>query len=441
MNICVVGTGYVGLVAGTCFAESGNDVTCVDNVPDKVAALQRCEIPIYEPGLEELVRRNSAEKRLQFSTDLESAVRAAEVCVIAVGTPMDHSGAADLSAVMAVAEAIGKAANGDKVVAIKSTVPIGTADRVRRVLREHSTYKMEVVSNPEFMKEGAAIDDFMKPDRVVLGSDSELAIEKMKEIYGPFVRTENPILIMDNRSAEMTKYAANSLLATKISFINEIANLCEKVGADINAVRRGIGTDRRIGPHFLFPGVGYGGSCFPKDVHAIMSTAQDNQLDFTLLRAVDEVNERQKRVMVGRILEHFGGDVAGKQIAIWGLAFKPRTDDMREAPAVVLVERLLGSGAKIAVHDPEAMAEAKKIFGSRVSYHKVNYDALEGADAVVLVTEWNEFRNPDFERMKRILKSPVIFDGRNVYEPQQMAALGFTYYSMGRRTVRGDKDA
>jgi UDPglucose 6-dehydrogenase len=441
MNICVVGTGYVGLVAGTCFAESGNDVTCVDNVPDKVAALQRCEIPIYEPGLEELVRRNSAEKRLQFSTDLESAVRAAEVCVIAVGTPMDHSGAADLSAVMAVAEAIGKAANGDKVVAIKSTVPIGTADRVRRVLREHSTYKMEVVSNPEFLKEGAAIDDFMKPDRVVLGSDSELAIEKMKEIYGPFVRTENPILIMDNRSAEMTKYAANSLLATKISFINEIANLCEKVGADINAVRRGIGTDRRIGPHFLFPGVGYGGSCFPKDVHAIMSTAQDNQLDFTLLRAVDEVNERQKRVMVGRILEHFGGDVAGKQIAIWGLAFKPRTDDMREAPAVVLVERLLGSGAKIAVHDPEAMAEAKKIFGSRVSYHKVNYDALEGADAVVLVTEWNEFRNPDFERMKRILKSPVIFDGRNVYEPQQMAALGFTYYSMGRRTVRGAKDA
>jgi UDPglucose 6-dehydrogenase len=441
MNICVVGTGYVGLVAGTCFAESGNDVTCIDVVPEKVAALKRCEIPIYEPGLEELVRRNSAEKRLQFSTDLDSAVRAAEVCVIAVGTPMDHSGAADLRAVMAVAEAIGKAANGDKVVAIKSTVPIGTADRVRRVLREHSAHRIEVVSNPEFMKEGAAIEDFMKPDRVVLGSDSDPAIEKMKEIYGPFVRTENPILVMDNRSAEMTKYAANSLLATKISFINEIANLCEKVGADINAVRRGIGTDRRIGPHFLFPGVGYGGSCFPKDVHAIMSTAQDNQLDFTLLRAVDEVNERQKRVMVGRILEHFGGDVAGRRIAIWGLAFKPRTDDMREAPAVVLIERLLGSGATIAVHDPEAMAEANKLFGNRVSYHKVNYDALDGADAVVIVTEWNEFRNPDFERMKRTLKTPVIFDGRNVYEPHQMAALGFTYYSMGRRTVRGDKDA
>ena len=441
MNICVVGTGYVGLVAGTCFAESGNDVICVDNVPEKVAALQRCEIPIYEPGLEELVRRNSAEKRLLFSTDLDSAVKGAEVCVIAVGTPMDHSGAADLRAVMAVAEAIAKAANGDKVVAIKSTVPIGTADRVRRVLKEHSKHNIPVVSNPEFMKEGAAIDDFMKPDRVVLGGDSEAAIETMKEIYGPFVRTENPILTMDNRSAEMTKYAANSLLATKISFINEIANLCEKVGADINSVRRGIGTDRRIGPHFLFPGVGYGGSCFPKDVHAIMSTAQDNQLDFTLLRAVDEVNERQKRVMVGRILEHFGGDVSGKQIAIWGLAFKPRTDDMREAPAVVLVERLLGSGAKIAVHDPEAMAEAKKIFGNRVSYHKVNYDALEGAEALVIVTEWNEFRRPDFERMKKLLKSPVIFDGRNVYEPQQMAALGFTYHSMGRRTVRGEKDA
>jgi UDPglucose 6-dehydrogenase len=441
MKICVVGTGYVGLVAGTCFAESGNDVTCVDNVPEKVAALQRCEIPIYEPGLEELVRRNSSEKRLVFTTDLDAAVRGAEVCVIAVGTPMDHSGAADLRAVMAVAEAIAKAAECDKVVAIKSTVPIGTADRVRRVLREHCKHKIEVVSNPEFMKEGAAIEDFMKPDRVVLGSDSESAIETMKEVYGPFVRTENPILTMDNRSAEMTKYAANSLLATKISFINEIANLCEKVGADINAVRRGIGTDRRIGPHFLFPGVGYGGSCFPKDVHAIMSTAQDNQLDFTLLRAVDEVNERQKRVMVGRILEHFGGDVAGRTIAIWGLAFKPRTDDMREAPAVVLIERLLGSGAKIAVHDPEAMNEAKKFFGSRVSYHKVNYDALEGADALVLVTEWNEFRRPDFERMKGLLKSPVIFDGRNVYEPQQMAALGFTYYSMGRRTVRGEADA
>ncbi|HEY8517959.1 MAG TPA: UDP-glucose/GDP-mannose dehydrogenase family protein [Candidatus Binatia bacterium] len=436
MKICVVGTGYVGLVAGTCFAESGNDVTCVDNVAEKIEALQRCEIPIYEPGLEELVRRNSEEKRLQFTTDLDAAVKGAEICFIAVGTPMDHSGAADLRAVMAVAEGIAKAANGDKVVAIKSTVPIGTADRVRRIMREHSKHHLPVISNPEFMKEGAAIEDFMKPDRVVLGGDDEAALEKMKEIYSPFVRTENPILVMDNRSAEMTKYAANSLLATKISFINEIANLCEKVGADINAVRRGIGTDRRIGPHFLFPGVGYGGSCFPKDVHAIISTAQDHQLDFTLLRAVDEVNDRQKRVLVGRILEHFGGDVSGRQLAVWGLAFKPRTDDMREAPSVVIIERLLGCGAKVAVHDPEAMNEARKILGDRVTYHRLNYDALKDAEALIIVTEWNEFRRPDFQRMKSLMKSPVIFDGRNVYEPQQMLAHGFTYYSMGRRTVR-----
>src|SRR5581483_5610397 len=418
MKICVVGTGYVGLVAGTCFAESGNDVTCVDNVPEKVEALRRCEIPIYEPGLEELVRRNSQEKRLTFTTDLAGSVRAAEICVIAVGTPMDHSGAADLTAVMAVGEAIAKAAESEKVVAIKSTVPIGTADRLRRVFAQHAKHRIHVISNPEFMKEVAAIEDFMKPDRVVIGVNDEGATEKMKEIYGPFVRTENPILVMDNRSAEMTKYAANSLLATKISFINEIANLCEKVGADINSVRRGIGSDRRIGPHFLFPGVGYGGSCFPKDIHAIISTAQDNQLDFTLLRAVEEVNDRQKRVLVGRVLDHYGGDVAGRRFAIWGLAFKPRTDDMREAPSLVIVDRLLAAGAQVAVHDPEAMGEARKALGNRVTYHKVNYEALEGTDALIIVTEWNEFRRPDFERMKKLMKSPVIFDGRNVYEPQ-----------------------
>lgn len=440
MKICVVGTGYVGLVAGTCFAESGNDVACVDVIPEKVAALQRCEIPIYEPGLEELVRRNSAEKRLTFSTDLAAAVRASDICFIAVGTPMDHSGAADLTAVMKVAEAIARAADRDKVVVIKSTVPIGTADRVRRVLAANGAHRIPVVSNPEFMKEGAAIEDFMKPDRVVIGGDDDAAIEKVKQLYEPFVRTENPILTMDNRSAEMTKYAANSLLATKISFINEIANLCEKVGADINAVRRGIGTDRRIGPHFLFPGVGYGGSCFPKDIHAIISTAQDNQLDFTLLRAVEEVNDRQKRVLVGRILDYFGGDVHGRRIAIWGLAFKPRTDDMREAPSVVIVERLLAAGATIAVHDPEAMGEARKQLGERVSYHKVNYDALEEADALIIVTEWNEFRRPDFERMKALMKTPVIFDGRNLYEPQQMVEAGFSYFSMGRVPVRNGAD-
>ena len=436
MKICVVGTGYVGLVAGTCFAESGNDVTCVDVVPEKVASLQRCEIPIYEPGLEELVRRNTAEKRLLFTTDLASAVRASDICFVAVGTPMDHSGAADLTAVMAVAEAIAKSADRDKVVVIKSTVPIGTADRVRRVLATHGKHRIEVISNPEFMKEGAALEDFMKPDRVVIGGNDEAAIEKVKELYAPFMRTENPILTMDNRSAEMTKYAANSLLATKISFINEVANLCEKVGADINAVRRGICTDRRIGPHFLFPGVGYGGSCFPKDVRAIISTAQDHQLDFTLLRAVDEVNDRQKRVLVGRILDYFGGDVHGRRFAVWGLAFKPKTDDMREAPSVVICDRLLAEGAQIAVHDPEAMSEARRHLGERVTYQKVNYDALDGADALIIVTEWNEFRRPDFARMKKLLKSPVIFDGRNLYEPQQMVEEGFSYFSMGRPAVR-----
>ncbi len=438
MKICVVGTGYVGLVAGTCFAESGNDVTCVDVVPEKVASLQRCEIPIYEPGLEELVRRNTAEKRLLFTTDLASAVRASDICFVAVGTPMDHSGAADLTAVMAVAEAIAKSADRDKVVVIKSTVPIGTADRVRRVLATHGKHRIEVISNPEFMKEGAAIEDFMKPDRVVIGGNDEAAIEKVKELYAPFMRTENPILTMDNRSAEMTKYAANSLLATKISFINEVANLCEKVGADINAVRRGICTDRRIGPHFLFPGVGYGGSCFPKDVRAIISTAQDHQLDFTLLRAVDEVNDRQKRVLVGRILDYFGGDVHGRRFAVWGLAFKPKTDDMREAPSVVICDRLLAEGAQIAVHDPEAMSEARRHLGERVTYQKVNYDALDGADALIIVTEWNEFRRPDFARMKKLMKSPVIFDGRNLYEPQQMVEEGFSYFSMGRPAVRSE---
>ena len=436
MKICVVGTGYVGLVAGTCFAESGNDVTCVDAIPEKIQRLERGEIPIYEPGLEELVRRNAEEQRLSFTTDLPAAVRAAEICIIAVGTPMDHSGAADLSAVVAVAEAIAKAADGPRVVAIKSTVPIGTADRVRRIFRENSPHALEVVSNPEFMKEGAAIEDFMKPDRVVIGGDSEGAIEKMKELYAPFVRTENPILTMDNRSAEMTKYAANALLATRISFINEIANLCEKVGADVTHVRRGIGHDRRIGHHFLFPGVGYGGSCFPKDVQAVISSAQDHQLDFTLLRAVEDVNDRQKRLLVGRVLEHFGGDVTGRKFAVWGLAFKPRTDDMREAPSVIIIERLLAAGARIAVHDPEALNEAKKFLGDRVSYHRLNYDALEGAEALILVTEWNEFRRPDFARMKGLMRTPVIFDGRNVYEPSQMEQLGFIYYSMGRRAVR-----
>ena len=435
MKLCVVGTGYVGLVAGTCFAESGNDVACVDVLEEKVQRLNNGEIPIYEPGLEELVKRNSAEGRLTFTTDLIEAVKAAEVCIIAVGTPMDHSGAADLSAVMAVAASIAQAADGPKVVAIKSTVPIGTADRVRRVLEENGPHNIEVISNPEFMKEGAAIDDFMKPDRVVIGGRSDEALGKLREIYSPFVRTDNPILEMDNRSAEMTKYAANSLLATRISFINEIANLCEKVGADVTQVRRGIGTDQRIGPHFLFPGVGYGGSCFPKDVRAVISTAQDQQLDFTLLRAVEEVNDRQKRILVGRLLDHFDGDVSGKHFAMWGLAFKPKTDDMREAPSVIIADRLLAAGATITCYDPESMEEAQRDLGGRVNFATSNYGALEGADALIVVTEWNEFRRPDFARMKGLLKYPVVFDGRNVYDPARMEEAGFTYYSMGRPTV------
>ena len=436
MRICVVGTGYVGLVAGTCFAECGNEVICVDVVPEKVEALSRCEIPIYEPGLEELVRRNGEEHRLSFTTDLKAAVETSEVCIIAVGTPMGLSGAADLSAVMAVARSIAESANGDKVVVIKSTVPVGTADRVRRVVEEHSKHSLEVVSNPEFMKEGAAIEDFMKPDRVVLGGRDMNAVGKLKEIYAPLVRTENPILVMDNRSAEMTKYAANALLATRISFVNEMANLCEKVGADVGMVRRGIGHDRRIGHHFLFPGVGYGGSCFPKDVQAVISTAQDHQIDFTLLRAVEDVNDRQKRLLVGKVLDYFGGDVAGRRFAIWGLAFKPRTDDMREAPAAIIIERLLAAGAELAVHDPEAMNEARKMFGDRVTYHRLNYDALKGADALLVVTEWNEFRRPDFARMRELLAAPVVFDGRNIYEPEKMAALGFDYHSVGRAMVK-----
>jgi len=436
MKICVIGTGYVGLVAGTCFAESGNDVTCVDVVEEKIAALKRSEIPIYEPGLEELVRRNIAEKRLSFTTDIAASVKAAEICIIAVGTPMGHARAADLSAVMAVAETIAKAMNGRKVIAIKSTVPIGTADRVRRTVASLTKHPFDVISNPEFLKEGAAIDDFMKPDRVVIGGSSETAIEKMKELYAPFVRTENPIIVMDNCSAEMTKYAANALLATRISFINEMANLCEKVGANVDDVRRGIGHDRRIGHAFLFPGVGYGGSCFPKDVQAVISTAQDHQLDFTLLRAVEDVNDRQKRLLAGRVLEHFGGDVTGRRFAIWGLSFKPRTDDMREAPSVIIIDRLLAAGAVLAVHDPEALDEAKKVFGNRVTYHRVNYEALEGADALIIVTEWNEFRRPDFERMKQLLKSPIIFDGRNLYERSTMQQFGFTYYSIGRTPLR-----
>src|SRR5262245_18880948 len=435
MKVCVVGTGYVGLVAGTCFAECGNDVIGVDVDERKLSLLRQGKSPIYEPGLEELLRRNQKEGRLSFSNDLGSAVKASLFCFIAVGTPESTNGAADLSAVLGVAETIGRELDGYRIIVNKSTVPVGTADRVRQAVAAVTAHPFDVVSNPEFLKEGAAIDDFMKPDRVVVGSDSPRAVDLMKELYAPFVRTENPILVMDNRSAEMTKYAANALLATRISFMNEVANLCERVGADVNLVRRGVGSDRRIGQHFLFPGIGYGGSCFPKDVKAMIHTAEEYGLDSAMLRAVDAVNDRQKHVLVHKAKAIFGESLRGRTFAIWGLSFKPRTDDMREAPSLTVVEGLLKAGARVQVHDPEALTEARRNFGDRVSYHAINYDALDGADALLILTEWNEFRRPDFARMRKLLKQPVIIDGRNVYEPDDMQELGFLYHSIGRAPV------
>ena len=436
MKLCVIGTGYVGLVAGTCFAESGNDVVCVDNVAAKVEALRQGVVPIYEPGLEELIRRNVKEGRLSFTMDIPAAVKNSTVCFIAVGTPEGEDGAANLSAVWAVGRAIGQAMDGYLVVVTKSTVPVGTHARLQKEIAAVTKQPFDVVSNPEFLKEGAAIDDFLKPDRVVLGASSQRAFDIMRELYEPFVRTGNPILTLDNTSAEMTKYAANALLATRISFMNEIANLCERVGADVDFVRKGIGYDRRIGHHFLFPGVGYGGSCFPKDVQAVIHTAHAQGMAFPLLNAVEAVNEAQKQRLVEKVVGEFGAELRGRRFAVWGLAFKPRTDDMREAPALVVVDSLLARGAEVAVHDPEALAEARRHFGDRVSYHRVNYEALEGADALLIVTEWNEFRRPDFARMKQLLKKPIIFDGRNVYDPDVMREHGFTYFPIGRTPVR-----
>ena len=436
MKVCVIGTGYVGLVAGTCFAESGNDVMCVDIDAEKVAKLRQGMIPNYEPGLEELIKRNVAEGRLSFTTDLPDAVRKSLVCFIAVGTPQGEDGSADLSAVTRVAAEIGEAMDGYRVIVDKSTVQVGTAKRVGEVIASRSTHPFDVVSNPEFLKEGAAIEDFMKPDRVVIGADTQRAIDVMKELYGPFVRTEQPILVMSAASAEMTKYAANAMLAARISLMNEFANLCERVGADVDDVRRGIGFDRRIGQHFLFPGVGYGGSCFPKDVKAVIRTAEQYDLNFRMLQAAEEVNERQKRTLFDKVTGHFGEYLKGMRFAIWGLAFKPRTDDMREAPAITIIEALLKAGAEVHAHDPEALNEARRSFGDRIQYHRVNYEALDDADGLLIVTEWNEFRRPDFDRMKQLMKHPVIFDGRNIYDPNDMRQRGFTYYSVGRRLVR-----
>jgi UDPglucose 6-dehydrogenase len=432
VKIAVVGTGYVGLVQGTCLAESGNDVVCVDKIAAKVEGLKLGKVPIYEPGLGELVHRNLRDGRLAFTTDLAAGIAEAEIVFIAVGTPQGSHGGADLGGVWEVGRQIAEALRSPKIVVVKSTVPVGTNAELARRMAEATGVPFDVASNPEFLKEGAAIDDFNKPDRVVVGVRRDEVAEKLHELYAPFLRTDRPFLVMSPESAEMTKYVANCLLATKISFINEMANLCEAYGADVNDVRRGIGHDQRIGFHFLFPGVGYGGSCFPKDIRAVIHMAQSQGLPARMMEAVDEVNEAQKDVLFHKIDRYFRGDIKDKTIAIWGLAFKPRTDDIREAPALVLIDALLSAGAHVRVHDPEALANVRQIHGDRLAYCDRPYGALEQADALAVVTEWNEFRNPDFEVMRRLMRQPVVFDGRNVFDPARMAALGFTYHGIGR---------
>ena len=436
MKIAMIGTGYVGLVTGTCFADTGNDVVCVDNNQAKIEGLRRGEIPIYEPGLSELVLRNSAAGRLKFTTELAESVRTARMVYIAVGTPSSDTGAADLRAIWAVADAIAPHLNERSIVVVKSTVPVGTNAGIRERLYKATGRYYDVASNPEFLKEGAAINDFMFPDRVVVGVRSENVAEALQELYAPFLRTDKPFLVMSPESAELTKYVANALLATKISFINEMSNLCERLSGDINDVRRGIGHDRRIGFAFLFPGVGYGGSCFPKDVRALATMARENNLDPRILDAVDAVNNAQKHILIGKIEAHFQGQLADKTIAVWGLAFKPRTDDIREAPALTLIDRLLELGARVQVFDPEAMENVRQIYGDKLVYASQPFAAVEGADALAINTEWGDFRNPDLEDMRSRMKQPLIFDGRNLYEREQVEAAGFTYYSMGRIPVR-----
>jgi UDPglucose 6-dehydrogenase len=461
MNIAVIGTGYVGLVAGACLAETGNSVVCADLDARKIGLLKQNEIPIFEPGLDAIVERNQSDGRLVFTTDVEQSIRAAEVVFIAVGTPPDEDGSADLSHVLAVAETVGRSMERETVVVTKSTVPVGTAPLVKQAVSRHARFPFHVVSNPEFLKEGAAVEDFLKPDRVVLGIESDYARTVMGELYAPFVRTGRPVIYMDIASAEMTKYAANGMLATRISFMNEIASLCEATGADVDEVRRGLGSDTRIGPSFLFPGPGYGGSCFPKDVKALVRTAAQVGVPLDILASVDSSNEHQKRRLghkvrsalnvkagsdvVGRNPVH-GNDIPagsdkqleGKHIAIWGLSFKPGTDDMREAPSLVLIDQLLGWGATVCAHDPAAMDEARRRLGDaggKISYAETGYDALPDADALVIVTDWNEYRHPDFNRVKATLKRPIVVDGRNLYDPRKMSNVGLTYYSIGRRPV------
>ena len=432
MQITVIGTGYVGLVAGACLADMGNNVICVDNNEQKLSQLKAGIIPIYEPGLEELVKSNVIEKRLEFSSNLDYAVKKSEVCFIAVGTPQGEDGSCDLQYVLNVAEQIAKSMNGYKVIVDKSTVPVGTAQKVTEIIKKFTQYPFDVVSNPEFLKQGNAVDDFLHPDRVVIGSNSDKATAIMQEIYSPFFRTGNRIIVMDVKSAEMTKYAANSFLATKISFMNEIANLCEKVGADAEMVRVGISTDSRIGNKFLFPGLGYGGSCFPKDVKALIKTGAENNCEMSIISSVDEINKKQRNLFVDKITKYFGENLNGKTFAIWGLAFKPKTDDMREAPAITIINALLDKGAKIKAYDPKAMDSAKFIFADKIEYSKNSYETIENADALLLLTEWNEFRRPDFERIKTSMKNPVIFDGRNQYDKIRLEEKGFKYFCIGK---------
>jgi UDPglucose 6-dehydrogenase len=435
MKIAVVGTGYVGLVTGTCFAETGNQVTCVDINQEKVQQMQAGKIPIYEPGLDDLFQRNTQEGRLHFTTSLKEGIEGAKVIFLALPTPPGADGSADLKYILQVADDLGPILSEYTVIIDKSTVPVGTSDKVKAAIAKNATVEFDVVSNPEFLREGVAVEDFMKPDRVVIGTQSERAKDLMSRLYAPLVRQGNPIIFMDERSAELTKYAANAFLATKITFMNEIANLCELVGANVDEVRKGIGTDSRIGKRFLFAGIGYGGSCFPKDVQALAKTSVENDYEFKILDSVMKVNESQKTKLIPHLTKHFNGDLAGKKIAMWGLAFKPYTDDIREAPALYNIDALLELGASVSAYDPEAMGHVKQLMGDKITFTKNPYEALEGADALLIVTEWPQFRTPDFDRMDSLLKNKVIFDGRNLYELNQMQELGYTYYSIGRQTI------
>lgn len=438
MNIAVIGTGYVGLVTGTCFAETGNNVVCVDIDEAKVNMMRNGEVPIYEPHLDVLFERNIRQGRLRFTTNIKEVVDDAQIIFLALPTPPGEDGSADLSYVLNVAEELGHLITDYKVVVDKSTVPVGTAEKVKDAIAKNCTTQYDVVSNPEFLREGYAVDDFLKPDRVVIGTSSQRARDLMNELYKPFVRQGNPIIFMDEKSAELTKYAANSFLATKITFMNEIANFCEKVGADVDSVRIGIGSDSRIGKRFLFPGIGYGGSCFPKDVSALAKSGKEFGYDFNIIDSVMEVNERQKTRLIDKLKNYYNNDLSGKTFAIWGLAFKPDTDDIREAPALYMIKELLNSGAKVCTYDPEAMENVKKIHGDEIAYFENQYDALEGADALLIATEWSVFRNPDFNKMGAMLSSKTIFDGRNLYDLDRMKELGFYYESMGREIIEAN---